>query len=88
VTPRRPPLPADPAQRERATDSQIMSDPALRGLAKAIIVLWYTADLVDDTTSGPTEEQYFAALVWPVARAHPPGLSGGYFGHWTYPPDN
>jgi hypothetical protein len=31
---------------------------------------------------------YFGALLWPVIGAHPPGLSGGYFGHWRYLPDD
>lgn len=33
-------------------------------------------------------EQYFRGLMWPVIRAHPPALSGGYFGYWRYPPEN
>ena len=37
---------------------------------------------------GGRPEHYFAGLFWRVIEAHPPGLSGGYFGHWTYPPDN
>lgn len=81
-------LPADAAERENAIRSGIIDDTELRDLAKVILVLWYTGDLLGSTTSTPTEEQYFGGLLWPIARAHPPGLSGGYFGHWTYPPDN
>jgi hypothetical protein len=81
-------LPADAPERHKAIDSRIMGDPALRELAKAILVLWYTGDWIGETPSPPTEDQYFGALIWPLARAHPPALSGGYFGHWTYPPDN
>src|SRR5690349_13269070 len=33
-------------------------------------------------------EQYFRGLIWSVIRAHPPALSGGYFGYWRYPPEN
>lgn len=33
-------------------------------------------------------EQYFCGLMWSVIRAHPPALSGGYFGYWKYPPEN
>lgn len=33
-------------------------------------------------------EQYFRGLMWSVIRAHPPALSGGYFGYWRYPPEN
>jgi hypothetical protein len=81
-------LPSEPAEREEAIRSRIIEDTPLRELAKVILVLWYTGDLLGSTTSTPTEDEYFGGLLWPVARAHPPGLSGGYFGHWTYPPDN
>jgi hypothetical protein len=70
---------------------RIMSDADLRALVTMIIILWFTADLKSrDLTivSPPTPEQHFGGLLWRVARAHPPGLSGGYYGHWTYPPDN
>ena len=33
-------------------------------------------------------EEYFRGLMWSVIRAHPPALSGGYFGYWRYPPEN
>ena len=33
-------------------------------------------------------EQYFRGMMWSVIRAHPPALSGGYFGYWRYPPEN
>lgn len=33
-------------------------------------------------------EQYFRGMMWTVIRAHPPALSGGYFGYWKYPPEN
>ena len=81
-------LPPDADEREQAIRSHIMADGDLRKLAKIIIGLWYTGDLPGATASPPTEDQYFTALMWPIARAHPPGLSGGYFGHWAYPPDN
>ena len=35
-----------------------------------------------------TEEEYFSGLAWSAMGAHVPGLSGGYFGHWRYRPDN
>jgi hypothetical protein len=35
-----------------------------------------------------TPEEYFSGLAWQIIGAHPPGLSGGYFGHWRYRPDN
>ena len=33
-------------------------------------------------------EEYFRGLIWSAIRAHPPALSGGYFGYWRYPPEN
>lgn len=84
-------LPADPKQREAAIEARIMDVPTLRKLAKTIIVLWYTGDLLNTKkgkVSDVPEEHYFSGQMWVVARAHPPGLSGGYFGHWAYPPDN
>lgn len=32
-------------------------------------------------------DRWFAGRFWRYVRAHPPGLSGGYFGHWAYPPE-
>jgi hypothetical protein len=64
------------------------ADTSLRELAKTIIVLWYTGDLLNTRETDMPAEHYFSGQIWSVARAHPPALSGGYFGHWTYPPDN
>src|SRR5262245_3887067 len=64
---------------------RILDDRDLRTLVKLIVVLWYTGEL---TNSPMSEDEHFQGIVWRVASAHPPGLSGGYFGHWTYPPDN
>jgi len=68
--------------------SRIMPDPDLQGLAVNMVLLWYLGDLRRPRAGNPpTEEQYFGAILWRIVRAHPPGLSGGYFGQWTYPPD-
>jgi hypothetical protein len=68
---------------------RILNDAELRPLVPMIIVAWYTGDLVTRLKDPPpaTEHEYFSGVLWKIARAHPPGLSGGYFGHWTYPPD-
>jgi hypothetical protein len=66
----------------------IMDDDALRGVARMVVALWYTGELLSKQPSPLAEDHHFQAVVWRAARAHPPGLSGGYFGHWTYPPDN
>jgi hypothetical protein len=77
---------------------KIVAAEDLRGVVCQIILLWYTSlvqdnlDLKNPPTSPSfsygTQEEYFGALVWRIIGAHPPGLSGGYFGHWRYPPEN
>lgn len=75
----------------------IMEDKQLSAVAKEIIMLWYMSGFRDPGSLssgkpkelGPkTPEQYFQGLFWPTIRAHPLGLSGGYFGYWKYPPEN
>ncbi len=34
-----------------------------------------------------TPEPYFQGRLWDYLKAHPLGISGGYFGHWSYPPE-
>jgi hypothetical protein len=68
-----------------------MGDTNLGPLAREIIVLWFTSAFFSEdgkTSTFDTPAQYFSALMWSAMHAHPPGLSGGYFGHWKYPPDN
>lgn len=45
---------------------------------------WPTADPADELRP----EHHFEALIWRVVQAHPPALSGGYYGHWHYPPED
>jgi hypothetical protein len=79
----------------KGISQRIMNDETLGPLAQQIIVLWYTSALhrkdnkgndVWDFSNDPNE--YFSGLIWSVIHAHPLGLSGGYFGHWKYPPEN
>jgi hypothetical protein len=60
----------------------------LRDLCKVLILLWYLGELHGEKSEAGHPSHYFQALLWKVIHAHPPGLSGGYFGHWAYPPDN
>ena len=68
---------------------------------KGLVFLWYTSELMEYsqlalketdlskiTREGGEAEEYYGGLLWKVARTHPPGLSGGYFGHWRYEPEN
>jgi len=74
--------------------AQIVAQDTLRPTIGQIILLWYTSATQDTPppNSSPmrfgTQEEYFSGLVWSILGAHVPGLSGGYFGHWRYPPDN
>jgi len=72
---------------------QILGDDTLRPAVCQIILLWYTSAMQDNLgTPGVmrygTQEGYFSGLGWSIIGAHVPGLSGGYFGHWRYRPDN
>jgi hypothetical protein len=69
--------------------SAVSAAQALRVVAEQIVMLWYASATVDANgvfTFGSPRE-YFAGQLWPVIQAHPPGLSGGYMGHWRYPPE-
>ena len=76
---------------------QIVADDSLRPTVCQIILLWYTSTVQDNLGMNPsaptvmrfgTQQEYFSGLAWTIIGAHPPGLSGGYFGHWRYRPDN
>jgi hypothetical protein len=74
---------------------QILAEDALRPTVCQIILLWYTSGMQDPKDPmAPTimhygtQEEYFSALGWRLIGAHVPGLSGGYFGHWRYRPEN
>lgn len=75
--------------------AHLFADAELKAIAEQLIVLWYSSALMGDAP--PNErpplkfgkpEHHFRALLWDVIGAHPPALSGGYFGHWHYPPEN
>lgn len=75
-------------------------DPDLGPLVRRIAILWFVGALPKPdwaTTSqleraldydGNDPRPHFGALMWPAMGAHPPGLSGGYFGYWRYPPES
>lgn len=77
---------------ERVKD-EILGDGELRPTVCQIILLWYTSAMRDSESVSlslryGTQEAYFSGLVWNIIGAHPPGLSGGYFGHWRYASEN
>lgn len=57
-----------------------------RAVARDLLAYLYTGALQD--MPEVVAEDYFESLIWRAALAHPPGLSGGYFGHWRYPPED
>jgi len=82
--------------------TKIVGEEDLNPTVCQIVLLWFTATMQDNMgvvpqppapppsrafRYGPPEE-YFSGLVWKIIGAHPPGLSGGYFGHWRYRPEN
>jgi hypothetical protein len=79
---------------ELVVRTKIWSDHDMQVLSQEIIKLWYTARLT--TTNFVTapvnwvapQEAYFESLLWKTIEAHPPALSGGYFGYWRYAPEN
>jgi hypothetical protein len=75
---------------DRAFADAVFGDEALRALCIEIILLWYLGEVHEPNKPvvGGHPEHYYRGLLWPTIRAHPPALSGGYFGHWAYPPDN
>jgi hypothetical protein len=72
---------------------EILAEDDLRPAVCQIILLWYTSAM-QDAPGTPlvlrygTQEEYFSGLAWQIIGAHVPGLSGGYFGHWRYRPEN
>ena len=72
---------------------EIVGDDTLRPAVCQIILLWYTSAFWDNGATPialryGTQDEYFSGLAWSLIGAHPPGLSGGYFGHWRYRPEN
>lgn len=73
----------------------IQRNPEVLKLAKEITYCLYTGHFRKgavlpgaNVADRPIPEDYFEAVVWHVIQAHPPGLSGGYFAHWHYPPED
>jgi hypothetical protein len=72
---------------------EILANDMFRPTVCQIILLWYTSAMRDNLTTPlvmryGSQEEYFSGLAWRIIGDHGPGLSGGYFGHWRYRPDN
>ena len=79
--------------------SSVRKNESLYVLVKATTYWLYTGVFPDESikdvvrgtqrkTMIASPEDYFESVVWKVIQAHPPGLSGGYYGHWHYPPED
>jgi hypothetical protein len=64
----------------------LVGDAAMQPHVRGLLIFLYTGFGRDGQPSD-TPENHFESLMWRAALAHPPALSGGYFGHWSYPPD-
>ena len=77
------------ADLDAAVRSEIVGSAEFGALASQLTLLWFTSAFADgDKWKFGTPDQHFRALIWPTIGAHPPALSGGYFGYWKYPPEN
>jgi hypothetical protein len=73
----------------------INNDTDMKDLALDIIKLWYLGVIKSlEVSTAPMPLMgggfyfYQEALIWKAAQAHPAGLSGGYYGYWSYKPEN
>ena len=75
---------------EERVRQKIWADATLKSVCQSIILIWYNASI--NPGSGITWQAppqfYYDALLWRAVEAHPPALSGGYFGYWRYAPEN
>ena len=74
---------------ESAWLRELRVDPTLRPLMDDLVLsllfgVPYTAGAAGRAAAPGS---YFEGRFWAYVRAHPLGLSGGYFGHWSYPPE-
>ena len=58
----------------------------IEGPARSLLSYLYLGEL--ESADSVIPEDYIDSLIWRAALAHPRGLSGGYFGHWRYPPED
>lgn len=84
------PVETDP---QRWIADSLWSDVELKRLCQDIILSWMFGQCFRDgkaqstpTVAGDDQAKlWFSGSFWGLAKAHVPGLPGGYFGHWSYP---
>jgi hypothetical protein len=65
---------------EAILSSNFMADSAYNGLAKNIIILWYTGNWGSEIISSAS---YIQGLMWNAGHAHPPGAKQPGYGSWA-----
>lgn len=80
---------------QKSLATALFGDSGLRTVAQQLIILWYSSALVENLGQAGSPrlkfgkpQHHFRSLLWEVIEAHPPALSGGYFGYWRYAPEN
>ena len=71
--------------------NQLLTNSDYKLLIKEIIKLWYlgkTERKGINELKGKSYYFHYEALIWKVLHTHPAGLTGGYFGYWSYKPEN
>lgn len=69
------------------------SDADTKRVCQDIILSWLFGQVFKDGAPQPAPAAsqellaalWFSGAFWGLAKAHPPGIPGGYFGHWSYP---
>jgi hypothetical protein len=65
---------------ENTLASQFMANSAYGGLAKSIILLWYTGNWGGEVISSAS---YIQGLMWDAGHTHPPGAKQPGYGSWA-----
>ena len=65
---------------EAEISKHFMPDSSYNGLAKKIIILWYTGNWGEDVVSSAS---YIQGLMWNAAHTHPPGAKQPGYGSWA-----
>lgn len=63
-----------------AIAARLIPDSAYDGIAKNIILVWYTGNWGSDVIS---TQSYQQGLMWDAAEAHPPGAKQPGYGSWA-----
>ncbi|TRX32758.1 hypothetical protein FNW52_16520 [Flavobacterium sp. ZT3R18] len=65
---------------ENTLSTQFMPNSSYDGLAKKIIILWYTGNWENEVVSSAS---YIQGLMWNAGHTHPPGAKQPGFGSWA-----